>query len=110
MLRTRYRRIVLFFLRVTVSLILWDLMLARLGLRGWVKRTRPRRLRRIAADFRALSIQMGGVLIKVGQFLSSRVDMLPAEITSELTARRDGVPPEDFPDIRRRAEAGLGAP
>ena len=110
MLRSRYRRIVLFFLRVTVSLILWDLMLARVGLRGWVKRTRPRRLRWIAADFRALSIQMGGVLIKVGQFLSSRVDVLPDEITSELTTLQDEVPPEDFADIRRLAEAELGAP
>jgi predicted unusual protein kinase regulating ubiquinone biosynthesis (AarF/ABC1/UbiB family) len=53
---------------------------------------------------------MGGVLIKVGQFLSSRLDLLPEEITSELAGLQDEVPAEDFAAIRRLAEAELGAP
>jgi len=40
MLRARYRRIVLFFARVAASLIVWELILPRLGLRKWVQRTR----------------------------------------------------------------------
>jgi predicted unusual protein kinase regulating ubiquinone biosynthesis (AarF/ABC1/UbiB family) len=53
---------------------------------------------------------MGGVLIKVGQFLSSRLDMLPVEITSELAELQDEVPPEDFSAVREVAEAELGVP
>jgi predicted unusual protein kinase regulating ubiquinone biosynthesis (AarF/ABC1/UbiB family) len=53
---------------------------------------------------------MGGVMIKVGQFLSSRLDVLPAEITEELAGLQDEVPPENFEDIRRLAEAELGVP
>jgi len=107
---SRYRRIVFFFARVVASLIFWELVLPRVGLRGWSKRTRSERLRRIAVRFRALAIQMGGVLIKVGQFLSSRLDVMPEEITSELADLQDEVPPEKFADIRRVAEAELGAP
>ncbi|NIV30937.1 MAG: AarF/ABC1/UbiB kinase family protein, partial [Anaerolineae bacterium] len=110
MLRARYRRIVLFFARVALSLIAWELILPRLGFRRWVQRTRSDRLRHIAADFRALAVHMGGVLIKVGQFLSARLDVLPEEVTAELAGLQDEVPPEAFADIRQVAEAELGAP
>jgi predicted unusual protein kinase regulating ubiquinone biosynthesis (AarF/ABC1/UbiB family) len=109
MLRTRYSRIVFFFARVAASLVVWELILPRLGFRARALRTRSGRLRRIAATFRALAIEMGGVLIKVGQFLSSRLDMLPEEITTELAELQDEVPPETFADIRRVVEADLGA-
>jgi predicted unusual protein kinase regulating ubiquinone biosynthesis (AarF/ABC1/UbiB family) len=52
---------------------------------------------------------MGGVMIKVGQFLSSRLDVLPAEITETLADLQDEVPAEDFADIRSLAESELGA-
>lgn len=110
MYRSRYRRIVFFFGRVVLGLIFWDLLLPRLGLRGLARRTRPARLRRIAVSFRAMAIQMGGVMIKVGQFLSARVDVLPQEITDELVGLQDEVPAEDFEQIRALAEAELGAP
>jgi len=51
---------------------------------------------------------MGGVLIKVGQFLSARVDMLPVEITEELSNLQDQVPAEAFAHVRRLAEEELG--
>lgn len=110
MLRARYRRIVFFFARIIIGLILWDLILPRLGLRWLSRRTRSNRLRRIAANYRALSVQMGGVLIKVGQFLSARVDVLPAEITNELSGLQDEVPEENFADIRRVVEGEIGLP
>jgi predicted unusual protein kinase regulating ubiquinone biosynthesis (AarF/ABC1/UbiB family) len=53
---------------------------------------------------------MGGVLIKVGQFLSARVDVLPSEATDELSGLQDEVPSESFDAIRVVAEAELGAP
>src|SRR5512136_251309 len=96
MLRARYLRIVLFFAQATLSVIAWELILPRLGLRGLTRRTRSARLTLLAARFRALAIRMGGVLIKMGQFLSSRLDILPPEITAELAGLQDEVPPEDF--------------
>ena len=67
-------------------------MLRRL-MPGRVVTSRPRRWRRLARDFRGLAIEMGGVLIKLGQFLSTRVDVLPPEITEELLGLQDEVPP-----------------
>jgi predicted unusual protein kinase regulating ubiquinone biosynthesis (AarF/ABC1/UbiB family) len=49
------------------------------------------------------------VLIKVGQFLSARADVLPEEITAELSGLQDEVPPEDFDEIRRLLESELGS-
>jgi predicted unusual protein kinase regulating ubiquinone biosynthesis (AarF/ABC1/UbiB family) len=110
MYRHRYRRIVGFFARVVLGLLFWELLLPRLGLRRWAERTRPARLSRSAVAFRALAVEMGGVMIKLGQFLSSRLDVLPVEITSELASLQDDVPEEDLADIRALVEAELGAP
>jgi predicted unusual protein kinase regulating ubiquinone biosynthesis (AarF/ABC1/UbiB family) len=107
--RSRYRQIIFFFGRVILNIIFWDIILRRLGFRKTVNRTRPKRLQRIAREYRHMAIRMGGVLIKVGQFLSARADMLPEEITSELSGLQDEVPPEDFNDIKRLAETELGA-
>lgn len=108
MLASRYRRIIFFFARVLASFAFWDLILPRLGLGALARRTRSERFRRSAASFRQLAVRMGGVLIKVGQFLSARADILPTEITVELAGLQDEVPPEDFQDIRRLAESELG--
>jgi predicted unusual protein kinase regulating ubiquinone biosynthesis (AarF/ABC1/UbiB family) len=108
-LRARYRRIMAFFARATLSFIFWEIILRRLGFRKISNRNRTARLKNTAAQFRSLAIRMGGVMIKVGQFLSSRLDVLPAEITDELAGLQDEVPAEDFAAIRRLAEAELGA-
>jgi predicted unusual protein kinase regulating ubiquinone biosynthesis (AarF/ABC1/UbiB family) len=65
-------------------------------------------MQQIAMEYRQMAVQMGGVLIKVGQFLSARADVLPEEITAELSGLQDEVPPEDFDRIRKLAEAELG--
>ena len=110
MLKARYRRIILFFARILVSEVFWDLLLPRIGLSRWSRRTRSERLRKIAGKFRALAVNMGGVLIKVGQFLSSRVDILPGVVTDELSGLQDEVPSEPFEHIQAVAEAELGLP
>ena len=109
-LRARYLYIMAFFARATASFIFWEIILPRIGLRGMARRTRSQRYKQIAAQFRALAIRMGGVMIKVGQFLSARLDVLPVEITEELSGLQDEVPAEDFEAIRKLAEAELGAP
>jgi predicted unusual protein kinase regulating ubiquinone biosynthesis (AarF/ABC1/UbiB family) len=110
MLRNRYRRITSFFARVLISLLIWELVLPRLGLTRKAASTRKERLRKIAKQFKALAIQMGGVMIKVGQFLSSRVDVLPPEITSELSGLQDEVPPEDFEKLHYVAQTEFDLP
>jgi predicted unusual protein kinase regulating ubiquinone biosynthesis (AarF/ABC1/UbiB family) len=108
MYRRRYRRIISFFATHLFSIALWDVVFPRIGLRGLSKRKRPERLRKTAADFRELAIEMGGVLIKVGQFLSTRVDILPPEFTNELAGLQDEVPPASFDEIKQVAETEYG--
>ena len=109
MFRRRYRRIVGFFARVVAGLLLWEWLLPRLGMRKRAERTRPERLKRIAVRFRALAVEMGGVMIKLGQFLSSRLDVLPPEVTAPLAALQDAVPEVPFDQIRALLEAELDA-
>ncbi len=66
--------------------------------------------RRTAIYIREKAIEMKGLMIKVGQFLSSRVDFLPDEYTSELSLLQDSVPAHDYNKIRKRIIEELGAP
>jgi predicted unusual protein kinase regulating ubiquinone biosynthesis (AarF/ABC1/UbiB family) len=109
-LRARYWLIMAFFAQAALSFIFWEIILSRIGLRRLSRRTRSNRYRRVASQFRNLAIRMGGVMIKVGQFLSARLDVLPPEIIQELSGLQDEVPAERFEDIRREAEKELGEP
>ncbi|HVP21403.1 MAG TPA: AarF/UbiB family protein [Anaerolineaceae bacterium] len=110
MFQERYRRILWFFGRAILSFIWWDIILFRIGFRGWVRNTRKERFRRIAKSFRLEAIRMGGVMIKVGQFLSARLDVLPREITDELSGLQDEVRPESLEDMRKVIETEFGMP
>ena len=109
-LRGRYFRILYFFAGVILRFILWEVLIARIGLRRWTRQTRAERFRREAVRFRLLAIHMGGVMIKVGQFLSSRLDVLPPEVTDELANLQDEVPAEPYEAIQDLAEKELHAP
>ncbi|MGO4806359.1 ABC1 kinase family protein [Arthrobacter sp. 2MCAF15] len=108
--RARYRRI-LRFAAWHLAVTWWfELLLPRIGLVRIAERSRSKRMRRFAQRFHALAVDLGGLMIKVGQFLSSRLDVLPPEITKELEGLQDEVPPVSFSAIRTLAEAELGAP
>lgn len=109
-MRARYRRITRFAARYLVQAWWYDLFLARVGLGAIGVRNRTARMRRIAQRFHVLAVDLGGLMIKVGQFLSSRLDVLPPEITKELEGLQDEVPPVPFPAIRALAESELGVP
>jgi predicted unusual protein kinase regulating ubiquinone biosynthesis (AarF/ABC1/UbiB family) len=47
-------------------------------------------------------------MVKVGQFLSSRFDVLPESVTRELSGLQDEVAPQPFELIRQAIEAELG--
>ncbi|MBD8023508.1 ABC1 kinase family protein [Microbacterium gallinarum] len=108
--RARYRRILRFAARYMVQAWWFELFLPRIGLSRLAARGRAARLQRLARRFHALAVSLGGLMIKVGQFMSSRLDVLPPEITKELEGLQDEVPPVDFAAIRALAEAELGAP
>jgi predicted unusual protein kinase regulating ubiquinone biosynthesis (AarF/ABC1/UbiB family) len=107
--RGRYRKILWFFGRVVAHLVIIDLVGGRV-FKKWVRGTRPNRFRRMSRGFRELAIEMGGVQIKLGQFLSSRVDVLPPEVTEELAGLQDEVPPVPFPEISVVLREELGEP
>ena len=108
--RARYRRILRFAAWHLAETWWFELFLPRIGLARIAERTRAKRMLRFAQRFRLLAVDLGGLMIKVGQFLSSRLDVLPPEITKELEGLQDEVPPVSFSAIRALAEAELGAP
>ncbi|WP_217178842.1 AarF/ABC1/UbiB kinase family protein [Streptomyces sp. AC495_CC817] len=108
--RARYRRILGFASRQLVQLWWFELFLPRIGFGRLSDRSRTRRLQLLARRFHGLAVELGGLMIKVGQFLSSRLDVLPPEITDELAGLQDEVPAVPFAQIRELAEVELGAP
>ncbi|MEO8528567.1 MAG: AarF/UbiB family protein [Pseudolysinimonas sp.] len=86
----------------------FELVLPRVGLSALAARGRTNRWRRMARNFHHLATDLGGLMIKVGQFLSTRLDVLPPEVTRELEGLQDEVNPEKFDAIRALAEAELG--
>jgi predicted unusual protein kinase regulating ubiquinone biosynthesis (AarF/ABC1/UbiB family) len=104
----RYRRIVFFFVLLFVRTIGWEVVIRRLAGEEFVIRGRSERWRRYARQFRKLAVEMGGVMIKLGQFISSRMDVLPPEITEELAGLQDQVPIVPFDYIKTTIQRELG--
>lgn len=82
----------------------------RLGLAERARQSRSQRLVQTAVSFRKMAVDMGGVMIKVGQFLSSRLDVLPVEVTNELSGLQDEVKSERYEDICRVIESEFHRP
>lgn len=83
---------------------------ARLALRA-----NPWRLTATPGEARAVRLRLalealGPVFIKFGQTLSTRRDLLPADIADELARLQDKVPPFPAPESRAIIEDELGAP
>lgn len=68
------------------------------------------RHRRRAIEFRKTALEMGGVVIKLGQFFSARVDIMPDEYIEELARLQDTVPPVPFGEIKAAIERDFGRP
>lgn len=94
--------------------IVWDLYReARLSRRVGISEARrrmSRRHRRRAIQFRDTASAMGGVVIKLGQFLSARADVMPEEYLQELSKLQDEVPPVPYKDIAAVVEEEFGRP
>jgi ubiquinone biosynthesis protein len=66
--------------------------------------------RRGAARVLDAAEALGGVLIKAGQFASTRPDLLPSAYTETLTSLQDRVPPQPPATIREAVARELGRP
>lgn len=102
-MRRRYWRILLTQLHIVTHIFFFDILLG-----AWFRRSTTQRWTRLAQIFRDLAIDLGGVPIKMGQFLSVRVDILPPEVTQVLAGLRDDVPAVPFAQVTTRLVAAWG--
>jgi len=66
--------------------------------------------RRSAERILRTATELQGLLIKVGQILGARADIVPDEYVEVLSALHDTVPPRSFEAVRRVVEEELGRP
>ena len=66
--------------------------------------------RRLARSLREALDEGGVTFVKVGQLLSTRRDLLPAEFVDELTALQDRAAPVPWPEVAAVLTAELGRP
>ncbi len=104
----RYVRVLAYFGMLIIHVLWWDIFLRSLGLEKLSRRTRDSRYRSWAKRYRNLSTELGGIWIKVGQFLSARVDVLPPSIIEELSGLQDEVPAENFESMLAVIESEFG--
>src|SRR5216683_1027174 len=60
--------------------------------------------------FRETAVKLGVLMIKLGQFLSSRADLLPEQALFTLSSLQDEVPPAPFSHVVSVIETELGKP
>ena len=105
----RYRRIIAFAAGVLGQTVWWDGVFA-FPLLNLLRPPPLKRWQAIARRYRDIATEMGGVLIKLGQFLSTRVDLFPPEITRELASLQDEAIPAPCPEISAVVEASFDRP
>jgi len=98
-----------FFFKVLVQAVWWDVILNYPLLR-WFRPAVLPRWQTVARNYKKLAMEMGGVLIKLGQFLSLRVDIFPPEIARELADLQDEVAPVPYAAIIALVENEFGRP
>ena len=77
-------------------------------LRGLARATRRRWHRESARTLSDAALDMGGLLLKAGQYLSTRSDVLPPAYIEPLSRLQDRVPPHPYRVVRRVIREELG--
>lgn len=78
--------------------------------KGWAERRRQELWGEKAHHFRVTAVELGGLLIKLGQFFSTRVDIFPSAVIRELENLQDEVKEVPFPAIKEAVQAEFGRP
>jgi predicted unusual protein kinase regulating ubiquinone biosynthesis (AarF/ABC1/UbiB family) len=68
------------------------------------------RRERVAHAFHDMAVRLGGIMIKTGQALAARADLLPPETVRILARLEDHVPPRPLRVIRRELARAWGRP
>ena len=76
----------------------------------WAEARRERHHASSAERLYQTAVGLQGVMIKTGQFMSARSDILPDAYVDVLSQLQDRVPPEPFSVIRHVVETELGKP
>ncbi|MBR4219700.1 MAG: AarF/ABC1/UbiB kinase family protein [Victivallales bacterium] len=101
----RYRKIVGILLKNGFGFLFKDLKV--FSLLGFSKKEidssteEARPLAEYAPRLRTTLVELGPTYVKLGQILSTRPDILPAELVNELALLRDHVPPFPFEQVRQ---------
>src|SRR5947209_7290675 len=64
----------------------------------------------VLVAFRETAVELGVLMIKLGQFLSSRADLLPEKALGILSSLQDEMPPAPFEHVMYMIESELGKP
>jgi predicted unusual protein kinase regulating ubiquinone biosynthesis (AarF/ABC1/UbiB family) len=105
----RFLRSLIFSGWLMARLLFWYYFVERIiGAKDYIERTNMQRWQQYSREFRHFAIAMGGVMIKLGQFISTRVDVLPPEIIQELEGLQDEVPSVPYAKILSVIQAELG--
>ncbi|GER87321.1 hypothetical protein KDW_14830 [Dictyobacter vulcani] len=64
----------------------------------------------VLVAFRQTAIKLGVLMIKLGQFMSTRADLLPERALAVLTSLQDEVPPESFDHVVNAIESEYKKP
>lgn len=103
----RFRKIIAMFLRFVFQ-IWWVNKKKRFMTEEKYQKQSKAIYQKQASIFTETASELGGLLIKLGQFFSSRVDVLPEEYTRELSKLQDAVKPVATVQIIKRIEAEYG--
>jgi len=93
------------FVRVVHLFRPYRLLLRAVTLRWATRPARPRAVR-----LREALEELGPVFVKFGQMLSTRPDLLPEDLATELSRLQDRVPPFPGTEAQQIVEQALGAP
>ncbi|MDM8539520.1 AarF/ABC1/UbiB kinase family protein [Desulfococcaceae bacterium HSG9] len=109
---TRYRQILGVFFKYGFGDFIERLKIDQyieIGLQMIAKDRRPRVERLAGAQRLRMAIEeLGPTYIKLGQILSTRPDLIPPDVLSELAKLQDHVPPRDYHAIRQVFEDDFG--
>ncbi|MCW7472339.1 ABC1 kinase family protein [Leptospira levettii] len=104
---------------VSVYSFVFKTYLQYLYLTKWIKRISSKEnyeskrilfLKKKGIETKNLFFQLGGVYIKIGQFVSNLFHILPEEFLWELQDLQDKIPPRDFFEINTRWQLDFGKP
>lgn len=103
----RFVMVLLWAAQLFARVLFWQIYMRKI-VPGYVERTNPQRWVRYARDFRRFALARAGLFIKLGQFISTRLDALPEAVIRELESLQDEVTVVPFQQVRRTLERELG--